>query len=59
MQTTQHVERSDPPVNHPIAEDKTTDEVRQGTTGQNVRYVLVISLVGTLIALTAAWYWVT
>ena len=59
MQTTPHAERTDPPVNHPIPEDKTSDEVRQGTTGHNVRYVLAISLLGTLIALTAAWYWVT
>lgn len=59
MQTTQNAERIDPPVNHPDPEDKTTDEVRQGTTGHNVRYVLAISLTAALVGLTAAWFWVT
>lgn len=40
-------------------EDKSTDEVRQGTTGHNVRYVLAISLVAALAALAVAWVWVT
>jgi hypothetical protein len=39
-------------------EDLTTDEVRQGATGHNVRYVLMIALIGALIAMTAAWLWV-
>ncbi len=40
-------------------EDLTTDEVRGGTTGHNVRYVLIISLAGAFIALAAAWVWVS
>ncbi len=58
MQATQYAERIDPPVNHRVPEDKTTDEVRQGTTGHNVRHVLAISLGAALIALTIAWFWV-
>ena len=59
MQTTPYAERVDPPTNHPLPEDKSIDEVHQGTTGHNVRYVLAISLGVGLLALAAAWLWVT
>jgi hypothetical protein len=36
----------------------TTDELRGGTTGNHVRYILIFSLAGALIALGAAWFWV-
>ena len=41
---------------HP--EDLTTDDVRQGATGHNVRYVLVFSLAGALVALGLTWAWI-
>lgn len=31
--------------------NKTTDQVRQGVTGHNVRYVLMASMVGSVVAL--------
>ena len=40
------------------AENLTVDEVRGGTTGNKVRYVLIFSLAGALVALGAAWIWV-
>jgi hypothetical protein len=36
-------------------EDLSTDEVRQGVTGHGVRYVLMISLATSLVALAVAW----
>jgi hypothetical protein len=36
-------------------EEMTTDEVRQGVTGHGVRYVLMISLGTSLVALAIAW----
>jgi len=40
------------------SEDLTTDDVRQGTTGHNVRYVLLASLVGAFVALGVTWAWI-
>jgi hypothetical protein len=40
-------------VKHP--EDLSTDEVRQGVTGNGVRYVLAFSLGAALIALGLTW----
>jgi hypothetical protein len=34
---------------------KSTTEAREGVTGHNVRYVLIVSLVGVLIAFGAVW----
>lgn len=31
--------------------NKTADQVRQGVTGHNVRYVLMVSIVGSVVAL--------
>jgi len=43
-----------------VRERKTTEQVRQGITGQGVRYVLVISLLGSLIALAVVYaYFIT
>jgi len=39
-------------------EDLSTDEVRQGVTGNGVRYVLGISLVAALVCLGLAWVYV-
>jgi hypothetical protein len=39
-------------------EDLNSDEVRQGTTGHGVRYVLAISLGLSLIALYVAWQFI-
>ena len=41
------------------AEALTTDQVRQGETGHGLRYVLAVSLAAALIALAAAWMYVT
>jgi hypothetical protein len=38
---------------------KTTTEVRQGVTGHGVRYVLVISLALSIVALFLAWTYLT
>jgi hypothetical protein len=38
-----------------VRERKTTEQLRQGITGQGVRYVLVISLLGSLVALAAVY----
>jgi hypothetical protein len=45
-------------TNNPV-ETLTTDEARQGVTGHNVRYILLVSLVGALIAGGVAWAWVS
>lgn len=39
-------------------EDLTVNEVRQGVTGNGVRYVLMFSLSAALVALAAAWVFV-
>jgi len=39
-------------------ENLTVNEVRQGATGNGVRYVLMFSLSAALIALAAAWVFV-
>ena len=39
--------------------DRQTNEARQGETGHNVRYVLLLSLGGALVVLAAAWLLVT
>ena len=39
-------------------ENLTVNEVRQGVTGNGVRYVLMFSLSAALIALAAAWVFV-
>jgi hypothetical protein len=44
-----------PPKN---PEDLTTNEVRQGVTGNGVRYVLLVSLVAALVALGLTWMFV-
>ena len=44
-----------PPGQVTDPEKLTTDEVRQGVTGNGVRYVLILSLAGALIAMAAAW----
>ena len=36
----------------------TTNEVRQGETGNGVRYVLILSLAGALIAMGVAWMFI-
>jgi hypothetical protein len=41
-----------------VPEDLSTDEVRQGVTGNGVRYVLGISLVAALVCLGLAWVYV-
>jgi len=46
---------SEPTDNVKDPEDLSTDEVRQGTTGHGVRYVLIISLATSLVALAIAW----
>jgi hypothetical protein len=38
-----------------VRERKTTDQIRQGITGQGVRYVLVLSLLGSLVALAVVY----
>ena len=40
------------------AEELSTDEVRGGATGTGLRYVLIVSLAGTVVALAAIWVWV-
>jgi len=37
----------------------TTNEARAGTTGQNVRYVLILGIVGTAIAFIIAYFLVS
>jgi hypothetical protein len=44
-----------PPGQVTDPEKLTTDEVRQGVTGNGVRYVLIFSLAGAIIAMAAAW----
>ncbi len=46
---------SDPTDNVKAPEELSTDEVRQGVTGHGVRYVLMISLTTSLVALAIAW----
>jgi hypothetical protein len=41
---------------HEVVLSKTA--ARQGVTGHNVRYVLIISTVGAIVALTIAYYFV-
>jgi hypothetical protein len=45
--TEQHAERHT---------EKTTNEARAGVTGHNVRYVLVVSLVGAIVVCGGLWY---
>ena len=45
-----------PSAEHEVVLPKTA--ARQGVTGHNVRYVLIISTVGAIVALTIAYYFV-
>lgn len=38
-----------------MAKELSTDEARQGVTGHKVRYVLMISVVGVIVALLATY----
>lgn len=42
-----------------VRERKTTDQIRQGITGQGVRYVLVFSLLGSLVALAVVYFFLS
>ena len=43
------------PTDHP--ERLSSDQIRQGTTGHNVRYVLAISLIAAIVLLLAVYWW--
>ena len=43
------------PTDHP--EQLTSDQIRQGTTGHNVRYVLAISLIAAIVLLVGTYLW--
>jgi len=36
---------------------KSGDEARQGVTGQNVRFVLAASMLGTVVVLALSWFY--
>jgi hypothetical protein len=44
------------PGDEPLIQ-KSTTEARQGTTGQNVRVVLVVSLLGAIVVLSIVYFW--
>ena len=48
-----------PPGQVTDPEKLTTDEVRQGVTGNGVRYMLIVSLGGGLLALAGVWLFVS
>lgn len=54
--TAEELEISNRDTSKPYPEKKTTEEVRQGHTGDHVRYILAISFIGALAALFAL-YW--
>jgi len=54
-QNSNHSNVSEPFQHKNNPEDMNTDEVRQGTTGHGVRYVLAISLGLSLVAMYVAW----
>jgi hypothetical protein len=39
-----------------IRTETTTTDARAGVTGHNVRYVLVVSLIGAIVVFAALWY---